>query len=189
MRLIRQRPSQNEHVTKGVLVLHGMKKHPHYGISQNNCIQTKRRTMSTDLRTDEAGCWQRTREVISERWPQINREELAECGDCVEEMTQFVKERVDASADEVEAVVREFAPQESIVDRVTHAASEGMRDAAESAQFAHMRADECIAKRPTESVLTSFVAGIVLGATVTALWMRSTPEPTAWDRVKTRSWN
>lgn len=79
--------------------------------------------------------------------------------------------------------------QESVVDRVTHAATDGLNQASESAQFACMRADEYIAERPTESVLTSFVAGIALGAVFTALWLRSAPEPTVWNRVRSRSWS
>lgn len=139
--------------------------------------------------------WQKVREAIAERWPTINRDELAECENCVEDLQKFVKDRVGAKAEEIQSVIREFAPSESVVDRVSsaaervsHAATDGLHQASESAQFAYMRADECIAKRPTESVLTSFVAGLVIGAGVTALYMRSAPPPSVWDRVRTKSW-
>ncbi|MGB7344963.1 MAG: hypothetical protein WBD20_12180 [Pirellulaceae bacterium] len=79
-------------------------------------------------------------------------------------------------------------PQESVADRVIHATNDTLHQAGESAQFAYMRADECIAKRPTESVVASFVAGIILGATVTALLCSSQPQPKTWDRVKPRGW-
>ena len=132
--------------------------------------------------------WSRVREAITKRWPQIGREELNECEDNAAQLVQFVKQHVEASEEEVRAVVSEFAPEGSVVERVMHVASDGLNDAVESAQFAYMRVDECIAKRPTESVLTSFVAGIFLGATVTALWMSSRPERTAWDRIKSNPW-
>lgn len=144
--------------------------------------------MSTDTKASQSAAWQRVREAISERWPNVNRDELAECENDAGQLVQFVKQRVQASNDEIEAVVHEFMPQESITERVTQVASERLQDAAESAQFAYMRADEYLAKRPTESVLTGFLAGIALGATVTALLMSSRPQPSAWDRVKQRTW-
>lgn len=145
--------------------------------------------MLTAHENTHAEQWQRVRDAISERWPELDRGELARCENCVDELTSFVKQRVGAEAQEVAAVVSEFAPQESIVERVSHVASDSLQHASESAQFAYMRADECIAKRPTESVLTSFAAGIILGAAVTALWMRSTTPPSTWDRVRSRSWS
>lgn len=132
--------------------------------------------------------WSIVRDAITERWPQINRDELAECKDDACELVSFVKDRVGAKAADVESLVKEFAPQSSIADRVTHAASEHLHQASESAQFAYMRADERIAERPTESVLAGFVAGIVVGVTVTALLMRSRQEPSTWERVKSRSY-
>ncbi len=86
------------------------------------------------------------------------------------------------------ASIENETQQAPLTQRVTSAASDTLHQASESAQYAYMRADECIAERPTESVLTSFVVGIFLGATVTALLMRTTPEPTTWDRVKSRRW-
>lgn len=148
--------------------------------------------MSNQLKTKNSKAgdsqWAFVREAITERWPQINRDELAECKDDACELIDFVKERVGESVDEVESVVNEFAPNNSLVDRVSSAASEHIQQASESAQFAYMRADECIAERPTQSVLTSFVTGIALGVAVTALFMRSRPEPSTWDRVKSRSY-
>ncbi len=145
--------------------------------------------MSTQTQSDQRADWGRVRDAIIERFPQIHRAELALCPNEVHELTQFVKQRVDASDDEVAAVVHEFAPPASLPKRVAHAASETLNHASESAQFAYMRADECIARRPTESVLTSFVAGIILGATVTALVMHSKPQPSAWGRMKDRVWS
>ncbi len=135
--------------------------------------------------------WASVRDAITERWPHINRDELAECKDDADELVEFVKERVGDSAEEVQSVVSEFAPHASMSDRVsqaTHAASDQAHKAGEAAQFAYMRADECIAERPTESVLVSFVAGVAVGAVVTALLMRSAPQPSTWDRVKSHSY-
>lgn len=144
--------------------------------------------LKADSNTNEDAMWASVRDAITERWPQVNRDELAECKNNACELVGFVKERVGASSDEVESVVREFAPHGSLADRVTHAASDQVHRASEVAQSAYRRADECIAERPTESVLTSFVAGVVIGAAVTALLMRSKPEPSTWDRVKNQSY-
>ena len=147
--------------------------------------------MSAETKIEESSefKWMQVREAITQRWPDLNRDELADCPNDEQQLIDFVKQRSDASDEEVKSVVGEFAPHESIVDRVTHVAGDQWAHASESAQLAYMRADECIARRPTESVLTSFVAGIVIGATVTALYMQSTPEPTFWGRVKDRSWS
>ncbi|TWU51250.1 hypothetical protein [Rubripirellula reticaptiva] len=144
--------------------------------------------MTTKTRTDDKAAWNRVREAVTERWPNINRDELHDCPDDKCTITDFVKQQVDASDEEIESVVGEFTPHESIASRVAHTASDTLHQAGESAQFAYMRADECIAKRPTESVITSFVAGMVLGATVTALWFSTRPQTNAWDQIKKRSW-
>ena len=147
--------------------------------------------MSTQTKIEETSefKWMQTREAITQRWPHINRDELADCPNEEKQLTDFVKHRVEASDEEVESVISEFAPHESMVDRAGQVAGDQLHQASESARFAYMRADECIARRPTESVLTSFVAGIVIGATVTALLMQSKPEPTFWDRMKDQSWS
>ncbi len=93
-----------------------------------------------------------------------------------------------ATESPVKSNANESSSNESVVNRVAHAASDGLHQASESAQFAYMRADECISKRPTESVITGFVAGVALGAIVTALCMRSTPPPSAWGRLRDHSW-
>jgi len=144
--------------------------------------------MSTETKDETQNQWVSVREAITERWPQIDRDELAECPDDCNQLINFVKHRVEASDEEVVSVIQDLAHQDSLVDQVTHAASDGLHQASEAAQFAYMRADECIAKRPTQSVLASFVAGIALGATVTALWLRSRQQPSTWDRVKARAW-
>ncbi len=144
--------------------------------------------LKTDRNTSDDATWASVRDAITERWPQVNRDELAECKNDACDLVEFVKNRVGASSDEVESVVREFTPQGSIADRVTHAASDQVHRASEAAQYAYRRADECIAERPTESVLTSFVAGAVIGAAVTAMLMRSRREPSTWDRVTNRSY-
>lgn len=132
--------------------------------------------------------WAGVRDAISERWPQLNRDELSECPNDACELVEFVKNRVGASADEIESLVQKFAPHGSLTDRVTHAASDQVHRAREAAQYAYRRADECIAERPTESVLTSFVAGVVVGGVVTALMMRCRAEPSNWDRIKSQSY-
>lgn len=148
--------------------------------------------MSNQLKTKNTKTgdndWSVVREAITERWPHINRDELAECKDDACELVDFVKERVGDSVENIQSLVSEFAPEGSLADRMSNVASEHLQNASESAQFAYMRADECIAERPTQSVLTSFVTGIVVGVAVTALCMRSRREPSTWDRVKSRSY-
>lgn len=148
--------------------------------------------MSNQLKTKPSKSgqedWSIVRDAITERWPQINRDELAECKDDACELVSFVKDRVGAKAADIESIVKEFAPQSSVANRVAHAASEHLHQASESAQFAYMRADERISERPTESVLAGFLTGIVVGVTVTALLMRGRHEPSTWDRVKNRTY-
>ncbi|TWT91889.1 hypothetical protein [Neorhodopirellula pilleata] len=147
--------------------------------------------MSTESKIEETSefKWMQVREAITQRWPHLNRDELVDCPNDEKQLVEFISQRVDASDDEINSVVNEFAPHETMVDRVSQVAGDQWSHASESAQLAYMRADECIASRPTESVLASFVAGILVGAAVTALYMQSTPEPSLWDRMKDRSWS
>ncbi len=70
--------------------------------------------MLTANETFETAQWQKVREAISERWPEINRDELAECDDSLFDLERFVINRLDANADEVAAIVRQFAPSEGV---------------------------------------------------------------------------
>ena len=140
-------------------------------------------------KSDDNAQWARVREAVTSRWPHINRDELADCPNETCKLTEFVANRVDASEDEIQAVVAEFAPQEPLAERLSHVTSDALHQFGESAQLAYAKADDCIAERPTESVLASFVAGVILGATVTALLIRSKPQPTIWDRARDRSWS
>ncbi|MCC9642789.1 hypothetical protein LOC71_10930 [Rhodopirellula sp. JC740] len=145
--------------------------------------------MSTELKEVEGMQWVRVRDAIQKRWPEINKQELAQCPNNLDHLTDFVSKRVGDSQEEIESVVREFAPHESLIDRISHNATDQVGRASESARFAVMRADECIAERPTQSVLASFAAGLILGVTVTALWLHQKPEPSRWERLKSQSWN
>lgn len=134
--------------------------------------------MATELGPNQSADWSRVREAITERWPQINRDELADCADNMAELKQFVKHRVDSSDDEVDEYLNEYAPPRSYTER-----------AGVAVRSAYRAADECIAERPTESVVTSFIAGVLVGVTVTALLMnRSRSHLTGWDRIKQQSW-
>lgn len=151
-------------------------------------MSTETETKAKAEPSDDAN-WVRVREAITQRWPDINHDELADCPNDACGLTDFVRRRVEAGEEEVDAVVREFAPHESTTKQATQAAADTLHQASETAQSVYMRADDCIARRPTASVLTSFVAGIMLGATMTALWMRSKSKPTVCDRVKDGSWS
>ncbi|MEO9593092.1 hypothetical protein [Rhodopirellula bahusiensis] len=144
--------------------------------------------MSTETSVANGADWTRVRSAIRNRWPQINEDELSKCPNDVAWLVEFVQGRVDTAQEEVESVIHEFAPQESLVDRISHNTEDQVRKASESARFAVMRADECIAERPTQSVLASFVAGALVGVTVTALWFRQHREPTRWEQLKTKTW-
>ncbi|MFG0263695.1 MAG: hypothetical protein ACF8AM_00925 [Rhodopirellula sp. JB055] len=144
--------------------------------------------MSTETNVAHEADWDRVRSAIRNRWPQIDQDELSKCPNEVAWLVEFVQGRVDVSREEVESVVHEFAPQESMAERISHTAEDQLHKASESARFAVMRADECIAERPTQSVLASFVAGALVGVTVTALWFRQHREPTRWEHFKARTW-
>lgn len=145
--------------------------------------------MSMETNVAQDGEWTRVRSAVCNRWPQISKEDLSKCPNDAAWIIEFVKGRVDSSEDEIESVVREFSPEESLADRISHSAEDSVRKAGESARFAVMRADECIADRPTQSVLASFVAGALVGVTVTALWFRHHREPSRWEHFKTRTWS
>ncbi|KAA5542605.1 hypothetical protein FYK55_13800 [Roseiconus nitratireducens] len=140
--------------------------------------------MSTTTTTKSEAAWDQVHEAILHRWPQIQRGELLRCENNVSDLVDHVSQRVSAKRDEVEAVVREFAPADA--DSLSERARRQAEHAGESLRAAYQQTSEVIAERPGESVLTSFVAGIVVGAAVTALFMssRREPEPTTWQRLR-----
>ncbi len=146
-------------------------------------------TRTTDKASAHRADWERVREAITRRWPHLSREQLDQCPDDSRAITEFVKPRVEASDEEIESVVGEFAPDGSVIDQVAQATEDRLNQAGESTRFALMHPSECIANRPTESVMTSFVAGVALGVTVATLWFNSHRKPSVWDRVRDNSWD
>lgn len=142
----------------------------------------------TDEDNSEQNQWQRTRQAIQERWPDIDQQELKRCANDYCQMMDFVKQRVDASEDEIESIVTQFAPQSTWTQRISEAAKDTLHQASESAQFTYMRADDYLARRPTASVLTAFLTGAVLGSVIAMITMRPERKPSLWNRVRDRTW-
>ena len=86
----------------------------------------------------------------------MNTDAFAECPNDTHQLIQFVDAGVSDSHYEVESVVKEVAPTDTITSDVAQATSAVIGHASESAELAYMRVDACIAKRPTESVLKFF---------------------------------
>jgi len=132
--------------------------------------------------------WTQVRNAITTRWPNLPREQMDRCADDVTSLVDFVKGRVEASEDEIQAVIGEFAPQEGFVHRITEAANDKLQRGGEDARSAVKRADEVITNHPREFALTSFVFGLIVGGSIAALLMKPKPEPSAWDRFSNRPW-
>ena len=145
--------------------------------------------MSTEIKDPHDAAWMRVREAVIHRWPHISPEELLQCENDADAMIQFVRHRTEAADEEVEEVVREFAPRESMMHRMADAASHQAEHASEAVRSAYQRADDCIAERPNQSVMTSFIAGLAIGAAATTLWFKSQRQPTTWQRLHHRPWS
>jgi len=139
---------------------------------------------TTGMRTPGAGdaaAWERVRLAILQRWPHLDSTELQVCHNETNALIDFVNQRVSAGRDEVESVVYEFAPAEGsiggTVSRGAHRARHRLRESA-------LRGGEVVADHPAETALTTFVAGLLIGAAITAVWMRSEPKSTVWSTAE-----
>jgi len=146
--------------------------------------------MSTHTSSQYEPAWDRVHEAITQRWPQIRRGELLRCQNDVNDLVNYVSERVSTSREEVESVVQEFAPgyAESLFDSVGEQVRRQAEHAGDSLRNVYRETEQCISDRPAESVLTSFVAGIIVGATVTALFIRTHHQPTRLERLTNGYW-
>lgn len=132
------------------------------------------------IAADDALAWERVRLAVQQRWPHLDSAELRVCPNDAEALIDFVDQRVSTERSEVESVVYEFAPEEhSLGETVSRRAHRARRQLQVSAR----RSGEFVAEHPAETALTTFLAGLLIGGAITALWMRSEPKPTVWTRA------
>ena len=164
--------------------------------------------MATNLRTehnptsgshDEAASWEPVYSAIIRRWPHIQQQELRSCQCSVDSLTDLIASRTQASRDDIEATVREFAPSSSgiqalgesaahIAQNVKRKVSETAHSLNESAHSLYERAEDGMSECPMRTASTAFVTGLVTGILLTTLYFQSRPEPTMWDNLRSHRW-
>ncbi|QDT11925.1 hypothetical protein [Planctomycetes bacterium K23_9] len=109
---------------------------------------------------DNQSAWDRVYTAIVERWPEIDQLELLECKQTVNDLANFVNEKVSAAQEEVRSVVSEFAPQgASAVSAIT----EGATDVIDRVRYE-------IDEAPVKSSLAGVMFGFGLGVLATTLY-------------------
>ncbi|MGV3485749.1 MAG: hypothetical protein ACO1RT_15135, partial [Planctomycetaceae bacterium] len=139
--------------------------------------------MATNLNTessssqgsrDEAASWEPVYSAISRRWPHILQQELRSCDCNVESLADLIANRTQGSREEIEAVIREFAPgggtmhalgesATQVVQNVKRKVSETAHQLNETAHSLYERAEDGMSECPMRTASTAFFTGLVTG--------------------------
>lgn len=133
--------------------------------------------------------WESVYTAVNLRWPTISVDELKQCGCDVGELVNHVSQRVDSNRDEIEAVIREYAPQKisalhSYIDPIAKRAHEASSRVSGSLHSAMDRVRYQVDEAPVTTSVTTFVLGFGLGMLATVIYYRSHPQPTPWEQLR-----
>ena len=117
--------------------------------------------------------WARVCTAVQERWPHISEGDVKALPCDVDAIVGFLKEFTEGSLDEIQAVVKEFAPEGGFGDRaasIAESVTEPMHAAYNRVQY---EADE----HPAAANGVVFVTGLALGILGTVAYYRARAEP------------
>ncbi len=151
---------------------------------------TSTSAQSTDVWSDER--WSKVKIAIVKRWPHIQENEVEAVACDLYAIEEFLSEYTKSTPDEIQSVVREFAPTPSIMQRASHfgeqvteQVSERVASPMKSAfERARYEVDE---HRGTASGLI-FVTGLALGVLATAAYFKSQRQPSCFQSYLPDRW-
>jgi hypothetical protein len=127
--------------------------------------------------------------VISGRWPTLSQEELRKRPFTVDELANYISEKVDSARSEIESVVSEALPKgasawHAVVDPITQRAHQASEHVTGSVHSAIERIQYEVDEAPLKTSLATFVLGFGLGVLATTLYFQSRPQPSSWEQLK-----
>jgi len=145
--------------------------------------------LSSQSVESEGEAWESVCTAVNLRWPIISVDELKQCGCDVGELVNHVSQRVDSTRDEVEAIIREYAPQRnsplhSYIDPIAKRAQEASGRVSDSIHSAMERVRYQVDEAPVTTTMTTFVLGFGLGILAAVIYYRAQPQPTPWEQLR-----
>ncbi|TWU02543.1 hypothetical protein [Stieleria varia] len=117
--------------------------------------------------------WARVKAAITERWPHLDQRDVESLRCDVFEIEHFLRVATETSAEEIQAVVREFAPAPSVLQRAGHLGEQVSQHIVPPVQSAIERVRYEVDERPGVVGGLIFVTGVAWGVLATAAYFRS----------------
>ncbi|TWU17092.1 hypothetical protein Pla52o_54290 [Novipirellula galeiformis] len=132
--------------------------------------------------------WTRVKSAIVQRWPHLDERDVESIPCDVFEIEDFLAEYTEASAEEIQSVVREHAPSPSILRRASHLGEQVGEQVGPPVHSAMERVQYEVDEHRSAVGGMIFVAGLALGALATAAYYKSRPQPTALESCLPQRW-
>ncbi|EMI52997.1 hypothetical protein [Rhodopirellula sallentina] len=132
--------------------------------------------------------WSRVKEAIHTRWSHIDEQELHTLPCNRDAVEKFLNEYTKASPEEIQSVVREFAPAPSLLEQVSHTGEQITEQVTPQLNTAVDRVRYEVDEHPGTITGLAFVGGLALGVLATAAYFRARPQPTPYQQLIPPRW-
>ncbi|MBB3206383.1 ElaB/YqjD/DUF883 family membrane-anchored ribosome-binding protein [Rhodopirellula rubra] len=132
--------------------------------------------------------WSRVKDAIHTRWPHIGDEELHSLPCDRDAVEKFLGEYTKASTEEIESVVREYAPAPTLLNQVNHVGEQLAERVTPPITSAVDRVRYEVDEHPGTITGLAFVGGLALGILATAAYFRARPQPSPYQQLLPPRW-
>ncbi|QDS94154.1 hypothetical protein FF011L_29320 [Roseimaritima multifibrata] len=136
--------------------------------------------------TDEA--WTKVKSAIVEKWPHLDERDVESVPCDVYQIEDFLAEFTNASADEIQSVVREFAPSPSVFRRASHLGEQVGDQVGPPVHSAIERVQYEVDEHRGTVGGVIFVTGLALGVLAATAFFKSRPQPSPMESYLPHRW-
>lgn len=134
--------------------------------------------------------WDKVHTSLQLRWPELKSDELKALPKDESSIKHYVRQRTQANNSEIDAVLKQHLDRDKQkTSSISQSAKDRAAAARETASNYYHQAESQFLEHPAQGALLTFLGGFALGAIVTSLLMQQPePEPTTWERYRSRYW-
>lgn len=132
--------------------------------------------------------WPRVEAAVRQRWQHVGEEELHSLPCDRDAVEDFLDEFTESTREEIESVVREFAPQPSVTQQVSHLSEHVSERVVPPLTSAFDRVRYEADEHPGTLTGLAFVTGITIGVIGTLAYCNSRPQPSAYQNLLPNRW-